>query len=123
MQCRRRYREDTTRMQGEIEALKSEARVFQDMKCTNCGGTLDLPAVHFMCGHSYHEVRLRRFLHLLCGQMASATLAMPQQLWSREVAAAGGSIVRLTHTAIVPPSPSPLSFLVLVVGVWPIFHR
>lgn len=22
---------------------------------TNCGGTLDLPAVHFLCGHSYHE--------------------------------------------------------------------
>ena len=29
----RQYRQDTKRMQGEIETLKSEATVFQDMKC------------------------------------------------------------------------------------------
>ncbi|CBQ68432.1 related to PEP5-vacuolar biogenesis protein [Sporisorium reilianum SRZ2] len=31
------------------------ARVFQMTRCTACGGQLDLPSVHFMCKHSFHQ--------------------------------------------------------------------
>ena len=30
-------------------------RVFQLTRCSACGGQLDLPSVHFMCKHSYHQ--------------------------------------------------------------------
>ncbi|KNA02831.1 hypothetical protein SOVF_214940, partial [Spinacia oleracea] len=46
--------EDTTAMRKEIEDLRTNARIFQLSKCTACTFTLDLPAVHFMCMHSYH---------------------------------------------------------------------
>ena len=28
----------------------------QQRKCQGCKQQLDLPSVHFMCGHSYHKV-------------------------------------------------------------------
>lgn len=46
--------EDTSAMRKEIEDLRTNARIFQLSKCTKCTFTLDLPAVHFMCMHSYH---------------------------------------------------------------------
>ncbi|XP_021845729.1 vacuolar protein-sorting-associated protein 11 homolog [Spinacia oleracea] len=49
-----KYQEDTTAMRKEIEDLRTNARIFQLSKCTACTFTLDLPAVHFMCMHSYH---------------------------------------------------------------------
>ncbi|GJE99815.1 hypothetical protein PsYK624_160870 [Phanerochaete sordida] len=30
-------------------------RVFHVTQCTACGGQLDLPSIHFMCSHSYHQ--------------------------------------------------------------------
>lgn len=42
-------------MKKEIQDLRSNARVFQISKCANCGFTLDLPAVHFLCMHSFHQ--------------------------------------------------------------------
>lgn len=29
--------------------------VFQARRCSACGGNLDLPTVHFMCKHSFHQ--------------------------------------------------------------------
>ncbi|KAK9741925.1 hypothetical protein RND81_03G138000 [Saponaria officinalis] len=49
-----KYQEDTSVMRKEIEDLRTNARIFQLSKCTACTFTLDLPAVHFMCMHSYH---------------------------------------------------------------------
>ncbi|KMS98344.1 hypothetical protein BVRB_4g093580 [Beta vulgaris subsp. vulgaris] len=49
-----KYQEDTSAMRKEIEDLRTNARIFQLSKCTKCTFTLDLPAVHFMCMHSYH---------------------------------------------------------------------
>jgi len=46
--------EETELMKREIEDLKTNAKVFQLSKCTACTFTLDLPAVHFMCMHSFH---------------------------------------------------------------------
>ncbi|CAG8559847.1 5223_t:CDS:10 [Funneliformis caledonium] len=49
------YREETDKKRKEIDELKTVARIFQVTKCTGCRGTLDLPAVHFLCRHSYHQ--------------------------------------------------------------------
>lgn len=49
-----KYQEDSSAMRKEIEDLRTNARIFQLSKCTACTFTLDLPAVHFMCMHSYH---------------------------------------------------------------------
>ena len=48
---------NTTDMKQEIENLRTKARIFQLNKCSQCSQPLDLPAVHFLCMHSYH-VRL-----------------------------------------------------------------
>ncbi|KAI4383215.1 hypothetical protein MLD38_009081 [Melastoma candidum] len=50
-----KYQEDTLTMRKEIEELRTKARIFQLSKCTACTFTLDLPAVHFMCMHSFHQ--------------------------------------------------------------------
>lgn len=49
------YQEDTLAMRKEIHDLRTNARIFQLSKCTACTFTLDLPAVHFMCMHSFHQ--------------------------------------------------------------------
>ncbi|GLU08050.1 hypothetical protein SLE2022_249790 [Rubroshorea leprosula] len=50
-----KYQEDTLSMRKEIQDLQTNARIFQLSKCTACTFTLDLPAVHFMCMHSFHQ--------------------------------------------------------------------
>lgn len=49
-----KYQEETLVMKKEIQDLRTNARIFQLSKCTTCTFTLDLPAVHFMCMHSFH---------------------------------------------------------------------
>jgi len=48
-------RQEILRMQQEIVALRTQAQVFQHKKCCQCGLTLEVPAAHFFCGHSYHS--------------------------------------------------------------------
>ncbi|CAI9754493.1 unnamed protein product [Fraxinus pennsylvanica] len=50
-----KYQEETSTMRKEIQDLRTNARIFQLSKCTVCTFTLDLPAVHFMCMHSFHQ--------------------------------------------------------------------
>ncbi|KAL8144386.1 hypothetical protein V2J09_017418 [Rumex salicifolius] len=50
-----KYQEETSTMRKEIEEMRTNARIFQLSKCTVCTFTLDLPAVHFMCMHSFHQ--------------------------------------------------------------------
>ncbi|CAL1381913.1 unnamed protein product [Linum trigynum] len=50
-----KYQDDTVAMRKEIQDLRTNARIFQLSKCTACTFTLDLPAVHFMCMHSFHQ--------------------------------------------------------------------
>ncbi|KAJ1729391.1 Vacuolar protein sorting-associated protein 11 [Coemansia biformis] len=40
---------------AKMEALKTKPVVFQSTKCTSCMAPLDLPSVHFLCKHSYHQ--------------------------------------------------------------------
>lgn len=49
-----KYQEESVAMRKEIEDLRTNAKIFQLSKCTACTFTLDLPAVHFMCMHSFH---------------------------------------------------------------------
>ncbi len=41
-------------MKEELAQLTSQARVFQNSKCALSGAALELPVVHFMCGHSFN---------------------------------------------------------------------
>ncbi|KAJ9457325.1 Vacuolar protein sorting-associated protein 11-like protein [Diplonema papillatum] len=45
----------TQKYREEIRSQQSEAQIFQFSRCMSCGGGLELPAVHFMCKHSYHQ--------------------------------------------------------------------
>eukprot|EP00457_Paulinella_chromatophora_P001265 gb/GEZN01001267.1/.p1 GENE.gb/GEZN01001267.1/~~gb/GEZN01001267.1/.p1 ORF type:complete len:995 (+),score=149.02 gb/GEZN01001267.1/:333-2987(+) len=50
-----RYREQTAEMRAEIKQLKTRATTFQGIKCDWCTSGLSLPAVHFLCQHSFHQ--------------------------------------------------------------------
>ncbi len=49
------YQSATKAMKNEVFNLKTSAKIFQLTTCSYCGQQLDLPAIHFMCGHSYHH--------------------------------------------------------------------
>ncbi|KZV92880.1 hypothetical protein EXIGLDRAFT_740253 [Exidia glandulosa HHB12029] len=51
------YRLETKAKLQEVNTLSDEYNpmVFHVTKCSSCNGQLDLPAVHFMCKHSYHQ--------------------------------------------------------------------
>ena len=49
------YRSETASKKGELHDLGSKPAIFQARRCSSCGGNLDLPTVHFMCKHSFHQ--------------------------------------------------------------------
>lgn len=49
------YKDDTEVVRQRIEEFKNHQTVFKPSKCSVCQGMLDLPSVHFLCGHSYHQ--------------------------------------------------------------------
>ncbi|KAI9836467.1 MAG: hypothetical protein M1819_001499 [Sarea resinae] len=49
------YREETEAKRKEIDELGSKPTDFASSRCSACGGILDLPKVHFMCKHSFHQ--------------------------------------------------------------------
>lgn len=48
-------RVETQQMRQEIHKLQTQAKVFSDTSCSACSQKLDLPAMHFLCGHSFHQ--------------------------------------------------------------------
>lgn len=50
-----KYQEETITMRKEVQDLRTNARIFQLSKCSACTSILDLPAVHFLCMHSFHQ--------------------------------------------------------------------
>ncbi|XP_050429198.1 vacuolar protein sorting-associated protein 11 homolog isoform X2 [Adelges cooleyi] len=50
-----KYQQDTEVIKNTIEKLKNSAVVFQGLRCSACNNQLELPSVHFMCQHSYHQ--------------------------------------------------------------------
>ncbi|XP_061416593.1 LOW QUALITY PROTEIN: vacuolar protein sorting-associated protein 11 homolog [Lethenteron reissneri] len=51
----RGYREETEKIRGHIEELRTSAKIFQVTKCSVCKHPLELPSVHFLCEHAYHQ--------------------------------------------------------------------
>ncbi|XP_014678705.1 PREDICTED: vacuolar protein sorting-associated protein 11 homolog [Priapulus caudatus] len=51
----KQFKEETVKMRGQIEELKTSAQIFQVSKCSACNHPLELPSVHFLCQHSYHQ--------------------------------------------------------------------
>ncbi|KAI0934915.1 hypothetical protein AcV5_006605 [Taiwanofungus camphoratus] len=51
------YRTETQTKLRQVEELSDpeRPRVFHVTQCAACHGQLDLPSVHFMCNHSYHQ--------------------------------------------------------------------
>ncbi|KAF3932241.1 hypothetical protein ABW19_dt0200708 [Dactylella cylindrospora] len=49
------YRRDTLTRKKEINDLEERPVVFQPNRCSSCGTGLELPAVHFLCKHSFHQ--------------------------------------------------------------------
>ncbi|PHH89589.1 hypothetical protein CDD83_5702 [Cordyceps sp. RAO-2017] len=54
-----RFRADTDKRRAELADLGAKPAVFQATRCADCGQGLDLPAVHFLCKHSFHQRCLR----------------------------------------------------------------
>ena len=59
------YRLETATKLKQVEELSDidQPRLFQSTQCSQCGGPLDLPSVHFMCKHSFHQRSASTFLH------------------------------------------------------------
>ncbi|KAG5635623.1 hypothetical protein H0H81_010584 [Sphagnurus paluster] len=51
------YRLETETKLKQVEELTDpdHPRVFHVTRCSACAGQLDLPSIHFMCNHSYHQ--------------------------------------------------------------------
>lgn len=49
------YRKETAQIRSQIEDLKHKPKIFRESKCCGCNHELELPSVHFLCGHSYHQ--------------------------------------------------------------------
>ncbi|CAK9817084.1 Vacuolar protein sorting-associated protein 11 homolog [Anthophora quadrimaculata] len=50
-----KYRADTQKIREQIESIKNSTIIFQGSRCSACHHQLELPSVHFMCQHSYHQ--------------------------------------------------------------------
>jgi hypothetical protein len=53
------FRAETETRRAEILELGTKPAVFQATRCAQCMGALELPAVHFLCKHSFHQRCLR----------------------------------------------------------------
>jgi hypothetical protein len=51
------YRTETLDKRQEISTLSTKPQTFNATRCAACGGQLTLPAVHFLCKHSYHQTQ------------------------------------------------------------------
>ncbi|KAJ4483791.1 hypothetical protein J3R30DRAFT_3837727 [Lentinula aciculospora] len=51
------YRMETAAKLKQVKELSDpeHPKVFHVTRCSTCGGQLDLPSIHFMCNHSYHQ--------------------------------------------------------------------
>ncbi|RFU34575.1 hypothetical protein B7463_g1789, partial [Scytalidium lignicola] len=49
------YRTETSVKSQEIAELNTKPQTFNQTRCSSCGSPLDLPTVHFMCKHSFHQ--------------------------------------------------------------------
>lgn len=50
-----KYRKDTNELKRKLENLKSGPILIQGARCAACHHPLELPSLHFLCQHSYHQ--------------------------------------------------------------------
>lgn len=67
------YRSETENKQTEINKLANDPMVIQYATCSACNSSLDLPAVHFACKHSFHQ----RCLHSTDDANPSCPVCLP----------------------------------------------
>lgn len=56
------YKQECDTIRTQIKDIREKPRVFQVSKCSACTHELELPAVHFLCNHSYHENCLESYI-------------------------------------------------------------
>ncbi|XP_030768032.1 vacuolar protein sorting-associated protein 11 homolog [Sitophilus oryzae] len=49
------YQKDTNQLKEHLETLKSGVIVIRGSRCAACHHPLELPTVHFLCNHSFHQ--------------------------------------------------------------------
>lgn len=49
------YRTDTNKKRADIDRLSTKPETFNATRCSACSAQLDLPTVHFLCKHSFHQ--------------------------------------------------------------------
>lgn len=49
------YRRETLDKRQEMSDLSTKPQTFNNTRCSFCGSSLTLPAVHFLCKHSFHQ--------------------------------------------------------------------
>lgn len=55
------YKKDTEKLKEQLETLKSGSTVIQNSRCAACHHQLELPSLHFLCQHSYHQYCFQSF--------------------------------------------------------------
>lgn len=57
----KKYEKDTEKLKQQLETLKSGTVVIQVSRCAACHHPLELPSLHFLCQHSYHQYCFQSF--------------------------------------------------------------
>ncbi|CAH0563845.1 unnamed protein product [Brassicogethes aeneus] len=50
-----KYQKDTDKLKEKLESLRSGVNVIQGSRCAACHHPLELPTIHFLCQHSFHQ--------------------------------------------------------------------
>ncbi|KKA30677.1 hypothetical protein TD95_003353 [Thielaviopsis punctulata] len=53
------FRAETEQKRAELAEISSKPAIFHATRCSDCGAGLELPIVHFLCKHSFHQRCLR----------------------------------------------------------------
>lgn len=57
----KKYEKDSEKLQQQLDTLKSGTVVIQVSRCAACHHPLELPSLHFLCQHSYHQYCFQSF--------------------------------------------------------------
>ncbi|KAJ4438460.1 hypothetical protein ANN_14405, partial [Periplaneta americana] len=50
-----KYRQETERIRAQINSIQTSTMIFQGSRCNACNHQLELPSIHFLCQHSFHQ--------------------------------------------------------------------
>lgn len=59
-----KYRTETEKIKSHIHDIQTNTTIFQGSRCSVCQRQLELPSIHFLCQHSYHQQYVIFFPHL-----------------------------------------------------------